>query len=113
MVGFHALGASLDLLAECGLSHDASPVADSVLEISGHAIETLDSLGATIHSPRDDAVRSGIVSFTLPERDPNEIRKACLAGGVALACRDGKLRISPHAYNNEEDVGRLIAVLKK
>ena len=112
MVGFHALGASLDLLAECGLAHDESSVAESVLHIAGHAIKQLESVGATIHSPRDDDVRSGIVSFTMPQRDPNEIRKAALAGGVALACRDGKLRISPHAYNDEDDVQRLISVLR-
>ena len=111
MVGFHALGASLDLLADCGLAYDASAVADSVLQIAGHAIDRLDAFGATIFSPRDDPVRSGIVSFEVPGCDANDLRKACLAGGVALACRDGRLRISPHAYNNEEDIERLLQAL--
>lgn len=111
MVGFHALGASLDLLAECGLSHDRSPLAQCVLRVAAHAAEQLEAIGAVIHSPRDDARRSGIVSFTLPDKDPQEVRKQCLQHGVALACRDGRLRISPHAYNNEEDVERLIGAL--
>mgnify|MGYP002624341764 CR=1 FL=1 len=113
MVGFHALGASLDLLAACGLTHNTSAVAESVLQITRHAMDELNKIGATIFSPREDEVRAGIVSFELPGHDSNDIRKACLAGGVALACRDGRLRISPHAYNDEEDVERLIDTLSK
>ena len=112
MVGFHGLGASLDLLAECGLSPEASPVAESVLQISHHGAERLQAIGATIFSPQDDEHRSGIVSFELPGRDAQQLRKLCLDNQVALACRDGRLRISPHAYNNEEDVERLIKVLE-
>ncbi len=111
MVGMHGLGASLDLLADCGLAHDRSTLADGVLEISAKAIQRLDDVGADIISPRDDVRRSGIVSFELPGRDANELRQQCLKAGVALACRDGRLRISPHAYNNEEDIERLIAAL--
>lgn len=111
MAGFLALGASLELLAECGLSPNGSALADCVLAIAAHAMHRLDAIGAEVHSPRDDAVRSGIISFTLPGRDPAEVRTHCLQSGVALACRDGRLRISPHAYNNEEDVERLIAAL--
>ena len=111
MVGFHALGASLDLLSEMGLAHEKSTVADCVLQIAGHAMTRLEQIGAHIVSPREDACRSGIVTFTFGGRDPQELRKACIGQNVALACRDGKLRISPHAYNDEEDVERLIAAL--
>jgi len=111
MVGFHGFGASLDLLAACGLTSDRSPLADCVLQIAAHTVERLEKIGAQPHSPRDDAHRSGIISFEIPGKDPGSVRKHCLKSGVALAHRDGKLRASPHAYNNEEDVERLIAAV--
>jgi selenocysteine lyase/cysteine desulfurase len=113
MVGFHALGASLDLLERCGLSAQQSAVADRVLAIVDHACKRLVHSGARIASDRSELQRhgSGILSFELPDRDAKAVVRACAAARVALSCRGGRLRISPHAYNNEEDVERLIAAL--
>jgi selenocysteine lyase/cysteine desulfurase len=105
--GLVALGASLDLLVDLG----AEALAACVLEITDLACDRLQSLGATIFSCRQGERRSGIVSFELPGRSPVELRKRCLAAGIALSCRGGRLRISPHAYNNLDDVERLIAAL--
>ncbi|HEX3655823.1 MAG TPA: aminotransferase class V-fold PLP-dependent enzyme [Pirellulales bacterium] len=106
--GLVALGASLDLLVGLG----AEALAASVLEITDLACERLQSLGATIFSCREGEHRSGIVSFELPGRSPVELRKRCLAAGIALSCRGGRLRISPHAYSNADDIDRLIEVLE-
>jgi selenocysteine lyase/cysteine desulfurase len=113
MVGFHALGASLDLLERCGLSARHSAVAGRVLATVDHACQRLVNLGAQIASDRSDPERngSGILSFELPDHDPKTVVRDCAAAGVAISCRGGRLRISPHAYNNEEDVERLIATL--
>lgn len=113
MVGHLGLGASLALLNELG----TAAISAAVLEFTDRACEALEILGATIVSHRDiddrgGAQRSGIVAFELPGRDPVPIRKHCLDHGVALSCRGGRLRISPHAYNNDDDLDRLIDALR-
>lgn len=109
LIGF---GASLELLVSLGLTADESSLAARVLEISDLACGRLEEIGARIISRREEGHRSGIVAFDLPGRDLPGERKRCLQAGVALSCRGGYLRISPHAYNNEEDVNRLVETLK-
>jgi selenocysteine lyase/cysteine desulfurase len=114
MCGMLALGASMRLLADLGTSN----VAAAVLDITEQACQRLTEIGAKIVSDRrmDDRhgeQRSGIVAFELPGRDPLAAKKHCLTLGVVLSCRAGRLRISPHAYNNEEDLERLVAALRK
>lgn len=104
MLGF---GASLRLLQEIGVAN----IAAAVLDISGHICNELEKLGLTIISPRNGEERSGIVSFELPGADLLAVRRHCLDRGVALACRAGRIRVSPHAYNNYEDIERLIEAL--
>ena len=112
MVGMMALGASLELLLGLGIES----IAERVLEVTDEACRRLERLGAEIVSHRDrgDGVdcRSGIVSFDLPGRSPQIVRQRALAQGVALACRAGHLRISPHAYCSMEDLDRLESVLR-
>jgi selenocysteine lyase/cysteine desulfurase len=112
MCGMIALGASLDLLMNFGTEH----VATAVLDITDHACRRLGEIGARVVSDRrpdhrNGTERSGIVAFDLPGCDSLAVKKHCLQKKVVLSSRAGRLRISPHAYNNEEDVERLIAAL--
>ncbi|MFW6170170.1 MAG: aminotransferase class V-fold PLP-dependent enzyme [Planctomycetota bacterium] len=107
-VGVLALGASLQLLSEMGLSAEHSAVAERVLQVTDSACGQLQQAGARVLSARGGPCRSGIVSFELPGQDSNAVRQACLREGVVLSCRGGSLRISPHAYTNQEDIERLV-----
>jgi cysteine desulfurase / selenocysteine lyase len=110
--GFLALGASLELLNELG----ADNLAAAVLDITDRACERLTAIGAKIISDRRPdhragEQRSGIVAFELPGRDPMAVKRHAKAQDVIFGCRAGRLRISPHAYNNKEDLDRLIEAL--
>jgi selenocysteine lyase/cysteine desulfurase len=112
MAGMLALGASLDFLHELGIER----VSAAILDITDRACERLREIGAKIVSDRrmehrSGQQRSGIIAFELADRDPLAVKKHCLTRQVVLSCRSGRLRISPHAYNNEEDVERLVEAL--
>lgn len=112
MVGMIGLRASMELLRELGVSKDASPVAERILELTDYLCDRLQAIGATLISPRQGDHRSGIVTFTPPGgKDPKEIRSRLMAAGVVVSCRGGGIRVAPHGYNNQDDVERLIAGL--
>lgn len=106
--GLIGLGASLELLSR----FPAEAIARRVLEITDLACGRLEQIGAVIRSDRRETRKSGIVAFELPGRDPTELCRKCLEQNVVLSCRGGRLRISPHAYNDHSDVDRLIEALK-
>ena len=113
LAGFLALGASLEMLVSFGLSATISPIAEQIISIGETVSQHLEQLGAQIVSDRREIVRSGIIAFTLPSREPAKLKRVCLEQNVVVSCRGGYLRVSPHAYNNEEDIQRLVDALRK
>lgn len=111
--GLIALGASVTMLLDLGM--DA--VAAAILDFTDRACERLTAAGAKVVSDRrpnhrGGQQRSGIVSFEWPGHDPMAVKRHATRQNVVFGCRAGRLRISPHAYNNEEDLDRLIDALK-
>jgi selenocysteine lyase/cysteine desulfurase len=111
--GMLGLGGSLQLLTEMG----PESVAAAILDITDRACERLTEIGANIVSDRrldhrNGEQRSGIVAFELPGRGNSlAIKRYCTQQNVVFGVRAGRLRISPHAYNNEEDLDRLVEAL--
>src|SRR5260370_24353137 len=54
-----------------------------------------------------------ILSHGFPKGMPDRLVERLAAENVYAAPRLGRLRISPHAYNDEGDVDRFVAVLRK
>ena len=113
MVGFTGLNASLEMLRDLGVGPNQSPVADRVLQIADYAVGKLRELGLPLVSPHEGKHRSGIVTFQTPSADPQQVRQHLADRGIAVACRGGGIRISPHAYAMEEEIARLIVVLRE
>lgn len=107
MAGIMGLGASLELLARYG----CPAISARTLELTDLACERLTAIGATVCSDRDPRHASGIVSFEMPGQSSTQVRQKCLQHSVALGSRAGRVRISPHAYNDADDIERLIRAL--
>jgi selenocysteine lyase/cysteine desulfurase len=103
MSGLQALGASLGLILELGPEAVSRRILDrarAVREVAARA----DWRVTGSKRPED---QSGIVAIEHDDVSPQEAARALRHRGIAVCARRGKLRISPHVYNNEEDLERL------
>ncbi len=113
MAGLLAWEASLELLLRLGTHRTDSPVAAAILDNVQHIAEQLDRNGFDFQVPALES-RSGILTTTWPGATLNHLnaaRKHCIAQNVILSVRAGRIRIATHAYNNTEDIDRLLAAL--
>jgi selenocysteine lyase/cysteine desulfurase len=106
--GLLGLKASLELLLSLGVE----AVGARIRSLTDRLIDGLISRGYAIVSPRGEGQWSGIVSFTSPVH-PHEaiVRELRKQRKIEIAQREGRLRASPHFYNTEEQIDRLVAAL--
>jgi cysteine desulfurase/selenocysteine lyase len=105
-LGIHALGAALELLHEVGRGR----VERAILQVNDALAEGLLREGATILSPWQPAERSGILTFRLG--DAAVLIERLARDGVRAKLRLGGVRLSPHFYNDLDDVGRVLEVAR-
>ena len=65
------------------------------------------SVGWTIFGSTRPGDLSGIVALERPGVDPNAARPQTARRGIVVAARRGRLRVSPHVYNNDDDLDLL------
>jgi cysteine desulfurase/selenocysteine lyase len=106
--GFLGLKASLELLHTLGTPN----IAARLKVLTDRLITGLIAKGYTIISPRVDEAWSGIVSFTSAAHNQDLIVRTLRKDHrIELALREGRLRASPHFYNTETQIDRLIELL--
>lgn len=105
--GITALGASLEILLEAGLDE----VERRVLALAGRAAEGLAERGWRVISSRAEGETSGIVTAVHPRHEADDLVRKLAGRGVIVAARAGRFRVSPHFYNTEQEVDRLLAEL--
>ncbi len=102
--GIFALGAALDLLLEIGIES----IAQRVLALTGELVRGLEDKGANVLSSRAPGEGSGIVAFHQGDEPPERTAARLRAAGVFVVMRRGAVRASPHFYNDEGDLRRLL-----
>jgi cysteine desulfurase/selenocysteine lyase len=108
VAGIHAMGASLPLLLNVGVTE----LEKRILHLTDYLCEHAPRVGLEVFSGRSGGEKSGIVSLMTPGRDPNELKRRCREAGIVVNQRAGRLRLSPHAYNTIEEIDRFLDAVK-
>ena len=101
----YAMEASVDLILEIG----PEAIEQRVLELAAATRGILCQLGASVADNN-----SQVVAARFENRDVSALARALQEQRVLVAARRGNLRVSPHLYNNEQDLevfGRALRAL--
>ena len=98
----YAMQGSVELILDIG----PDVIERRVLELAGHVRDIARKLGG-----EPVAKGCGIVAIRFDGVDPSPLARALKEKRVLVAARHGCLRVSPHFYNNEDDLEHFRAAL--
>lgn len=101
------MAASVEMLLEAGMEN----VCQRVRLLTDALIEGATQKGYVCHSPRGDNEWSGIVGLTHPDHSPVSVIERLLANKIEAADREGRIRMTPHFYQTEEEMARVVECL--
>lgn len=102
-----ALEASLDLILECG----PEAIERRSLSLARECRDVLARQGGRGNLGPDLPCDSPIVTACFPSQDAPALRQKLQQRRIAVAARQGNLRVSLHFFNNRDDLHRLEAAL--
>ncbi len=104
-----AFGAALELLLEVG----PDTIENRVLDLSARLAAGLSERGYELVEPwpRSRGESSGIVSFRKPTASAQEVLRDLSAARVIARTHRDFVRLSPHFYNTDEEIDRVLDVL--
>ncbi len=94
----------IDLMLEIG----PAAIEGRVMELAGKARTMLRGLGADVN-----ADESQIVTAILQGVDAGQLARSLKARRILVSARHGRLRVSPHFYNDESDLEALRMALAR
>ncbi len=105
-----ALGAAeaMNYLLELGIDQ----IAAHNREISAELHSGLRELGAEILSPEDPSERSATIAVRFSGQDSAALAGALKKQRVVASLRRDFIRLSPHLYNNSDDVGAVLSAIR-
>ena len=113
-VGLAGMESSITYLQNLGLDN----IRKHIIKLSNLFIDEIGKMPeSTIYVPKDESVRTSIVSFDIGKDNPETIVSELAKKGIIIAKREIMdkpiLRISPHVFNTEDEILKVIEELKK
>lgn len=103
----YAATAGVELMLQIGVEATAAHVRG----LNDRLIAGIDDLGGVIATPRDPARRGPLIAIA--STDAEQLVARLADDRVVTSSRAGNLRVSPHCYNTDDDVDRLLAALRE
>ncbi|MBY0526494.1 MAG: aminotransferase class V-fold PLP-dependent enzyme [Gemmataceae bacterium] len=104
VAGITAMGASLELLLHIGVP----AIRERVHRLTNRLCQAVERAGFEVYSSRREGDWSGIVSIVAPGPDAKSFVKNCRLRDIVINQRADRIRVSPHFYNSEEEIDRLV-----
>lgn len=105
--GACALEAVLKMMAEAGQEN----IQARIKHLTDRLCTGLEQQGYSIFSPRGDREWSGIVVFDHKEHPADQLVAMLTKRKIITCLRGGRVRVSPHFYNTDEQIDSLLAAL--
>jgi selenocysteine lyase/cysteine desulfurase len=95
----------MEMMAEWG----AAAITQRLLMLTERIAEGVRGFGVRVPEPHERAPH--ILSLSFAEGIPNDLIEGLASEDIYVATRLGRMRISPHVFNDEEDADRFVAGL--
>ncbi len=99
--------AGIGLMREIGIAETR----EHVLRLGERLIAGVDELGGMVATPREPERRGALICIR--STDEHALVAALDAEGIVTSSRSGNLRVSPHAYNSEQDIRTVLDALAR
>jgi cysteine desulfurase/selenocysteine lyase len=82
-----------------------------IMKLTDCLVDAVKNLGLELQTPEGQHCRSGIVNFRIGR--PQKVTQRLASKGIIVSARARGIRVSPHFYNTEEEIERLVKEVEK
>jgi selenocysteine lyase/cysteine desulfurase len=82
-----------------------------IMKLTDHVIDSAKDLGLELQTPEEKSCRSGIVNFRTSK--PLKLVERLGRKKIIVSARAQGIRVSPHYYNSEEEIDKLMEEVRK
>jgi selenocysteine lyase/cysteine desulfurase len=106
-IGLEMASIGMEMMAEWG----ADAVAERLRMLTSRIAEGVRGFGVSVPEPKFRTPH--ILSLGFRDGIPKGLVEGLASEGIYVATRLGRMRVSPHVFNDEEDADRFVAGLGK